>query len=417
MTTAEEHFELGSAAAKASNWEQAASQLRQGLALDPDAAPRWYFLLGHVLEQTRELADSAAAFGTAIERRRQPPAWWHFRYAGVQALLKEWEQAVTSYETAVARRGTELSPDWFYRLGLAYEHVGRWDDVAIAYRRGLELEPDATDAERRMLDREAREFPGRRSLLRFVQRHLSEIQDEAARSLATGPDRTRVIYSYWAQGYDAAPDIVQRCHRRLLELSSDPVLTLDEAAMSRLVSLPPEIEARGVAPTHRTDLLRLELLARYGGSWLDATCLVTTDPAPVLQDLREPTGYFSFAKRRSSLATWLITSTPDHYLVRTLRAALHCFWRRHTAVRRYFTLHYIFEALTELDEVFGRLWDDTPEVRFDRALSLRWKWDQPYDPQTYRQLFEASFVHKLSYKFEPPQPGDDTVLAHLLETI
>jgi tetratricopeptide (TPR) repeat protein len=423
MTTVEHlergsgHLEKGTAAAEASDWQLAATELRTGLQADPDAAPRWYFLLGHVLEKTRDLPGSAAAFDTAIRRNRKAPAWWHYRYAGVLGLLKDWEQAAESYETAIARRGSQLTSAWFFRLGLAYEHLGRWDEVGEAYRRGLSLDPEAGEVEWRMLEREVREFPGRRSQLHFVQRHLSEIQDEAARSLAREEDRSSVIYSYWGQGYDAAPEIVRRCHQRLLERSSLPVLTLDEPAMSRLVQLPDAIEARGIAPTHRTDLIRLELLARYGGTWLDATCLVTEDPAPSLLRLRRPSGYFTFAKRKSTLATWLMTSTPDHQLVRTLRAALHSYWLHHDRLKQYFTLHYIFEALTELDREFGACWQATPRVQFDDALGLRWQFGQPYEPESFQQLLDASFVHKLTYKYEPAEAAEHTMLAHLLETI
>ena len=110
-----------------------------------------------------------------------------------------------------------------------------------------------------------------------------------------------------------------------------------------------------------------------------------------------------------------MTSTPDHYLVRTLRAALHCFWLHHRQVRRYFTLHYLFEALTELDQDFGEQWRSTPRVQFDPALSLRWSLDEPYEPESYEQMLQASFVHKLTYKFDRPEQG--SVLAHLLETM
>ncbi|HEY9289726.1 MAG TPA: capsular polysaccharide synthesis protein [Microlunatus sp.] len=416
MSTAAEYFERARAAAAADSWSAAADAYVAGLRLDPDAAPRWHYGLGHALDQLQDLPGAEIAYSEAIRRRRNVPAWWHFKLAVVQARLQHWQEAAVAYETAIKGRGSRLTPGWCYRLGLAYEKLGRWDDALASYRRGLALDPNAGAAEWRMLEREAREFPGRRTLLRFVAAHLDELRAGAGQPLELGEDRTEKIYYYWAQGIGAAPPMVRLCHRQLMRHASIPVLVLDEPAMSSMIELPDDIEARGIAPTHRTDLLRLELLARHGGTWLDATCLVVEDPALALRTLRQPSGYFAFAKRRSTVASWLMSSSPDHYLVRMLREALHCYWRNHDQLSHYYVLHYLFEALTELDEPFADAWARTPRLRFDPPFQLRWNLLEPYREQDFERMLAGSFVHKLTYKYEPEQAGPDTVAGHLLQT-
>jgi hypothetical protein len=133
--------------------------------------------------------------------------------------------------------------------------------------------------------------------------------------------------------------------------------------------------------------------------------------------LREPSGYFAFSKRKTTFATWVMSSVPDHYLVRMLRAALHTYWRHHDKLTEYYVLHHIFEALTLLDDEFGRLWTATPVRPFNEPLMLRWKFAEPYNPASFQRMLHACFVHKLSYKYEPEEAAPGTVLAKLLEDI
>jgi tetratricopeptide (TPR) repeat protein len=379
----------------------------------PDSLPMHYFEYGLALERQQDWPGAADAYREAIDRRRKVPAWWYYKLAQVLRRLERYHQVAETLEQAIAIRES-APPGWLFLLGRVYERLGRWDDVRASYQQALDRDPASTEVERRMLAAELVEFPGRRTLTRFVAQHLDEITERAAADL-TVEDRN-VIYSYWAQGFDDVPDVVRLCHRRLHEQSSVEVVDLDEAAMSKLIKLPGDVD-RGVHPTHRSDLLRLELLSRYGGTWIDATCLVNGDPGPRLAELRAPSGFFSFGKRRTTFASWLLTSTPNHYLVRMLREALHTYWRHHDRLTHYFILHYMFEALTQLDARFAALWQATPRLSYADPFQIRWRLLEPYQEEEFQRLWAGSFVHKLTYKYEPEQAGPHTFIGHLLRTL
>lgn len=415
MITATELFDHAADASAAANWTAAVESLATALRIDPDAPPKQYYAFGHALEQLGDWAGAADAYREAIRRRRDVPAWWHFKLGRTLRRANRWAEAAEAFETAIMIRA-DSPPGWYFQLGRCYERLRLWSEAADRYRQGLALDRDAWPVEHRMLATEANEFPARRTVLRFIADHLDEIGDLAAESLQV-EDRTEVIYTYWAQGFQDAPGIVRACHRKLREHAGTTVLDLDERGMADLVRLPDDIEDRGIHPTHRSDLLRLELLARYGGSWLDATCLVVQDPAPVLAELRAPSGYFAFSKRRTTIATWLMSSTPDHELVRILRAALHTYWRHHERLSEYFVLHHIFEALTRLDERFAALWSATPHRSFADPFQLRWNIARPYDAVEFDRMLSGSFVHKLTYKYQPQDAAPETMLGHLLAII
>ncbi len=415
MTT--DLFTRAEQAAADRDWPTAAQTYRTALHLVADAPAKHHYAYGRALEQLGDSPGAERAFAEAVRRRSTAPAWWYVKLAGARGRLQQWEEAAGAYRDAIARRGGCVPPGWYFQLGTAYEHLGRWTEAADAHRRGCLLDPDSTGAELGMLARETREFAGRRGMLRFVGPRLERIREQALAGDEIVEDRSGTINVYWAQGFAAAPPIVQLCHRRLHRHSGLPVRDLDDTTVDGLVRLPVDIQARGIAATHRSDLLRLALLARYGGSWLDATCLVTEDPAGPLQDLRRPSGWFAFTKRRSTLATWLMTATPGHYLTRMLREALYCYWREHERLTHYFTLHYLFEALTVLDPEFGRLWQATPSRPFTAPFALRWSFAEPYDPVRFTAMLSGSFVHKLTYKYLPEQAAPATTLGHLLATL
>lgn len=415
VTTGGEFFQRAEEAFERSDWPAAIAAFRAGLRLEPDAQARHYYRLGLALERSGDWESAVDAISQAIARRRKTPAWWYFKLARGYRVLRRWSEAAEAFELAISKH-EDPAPGWYYQLGNCYERLLLWDEARDRYQRGVDKDPDIWPLERRMLELETNEFPTRRIMLRFIAEHLDEIRSAAAESLGRD-DRSDVIYSYWAQGFGTAPEIVRRCHERLKERSSAPVLDLDEPGMQKMISLPADIEARGIHPTHRSDLLRLELLARHGGSWLDATCLVMSDPAPELAALREPSGYFAFGKRNTTIASWLMTSVPDHYLVRMLRAGLHTYWRHHDRLTEYYVLHHIFEALTRLDEEFARLWAATPRRYFDGPFRLRWNFGEPYVEQDFRQMLSGSFVHKLTYKFQPHEVASGTMLGQLLEVM
>jgi tetratricopeptide (TPR) repeat protein len=408
---AKDYFEQAEGAAKASDWALAEEALSAGLLLNPDAVPVRYFELGTARRRLGDHAGAADAIAKAIVRRgnRPAPALWHFQRASMLAKIGDWASATDAYETAIETRTTiekgQLPPLWYRDLALACVNGKRQDEARDAFRHWIDLDPQSPDVERQMLAASTMEYPARRTHGRFVLRHLDEIRKRADDPVPTGPDRTDLIYSFWAQSFDTAPDVVQLCHRRLLERSSREVLSLDMDSMSKLVRLPAFIEDRPhIRHAHRAGLLRLELLLRFGGSWIDADCLVMSDVGAELHKLRQPAGFFAFDKSRTTLRNWILSAAPGSYLLRMQRAALHHYWRLHNRPVDYLAFHYIWEALTILDERFGREWAASPRPTYKGVSKASLA--QPCDDASFDAKLSKSFVHKLDYRRPPVVPAD-----------
>lgn len=262
----------------------------------------------------------------------------------------------------------------------------------------------------------ARAYVARERISRFIARNVGDIRRaaETAEAQVDGAGPTRV-YVLWAQSIDQAPEVVQLCHEQLVRVHArGEVVALDLEAARALVEIPAYV-------LHKTaddlamlsDVLRLELLARYGGVWADATCLALDDLIARTRD-QMPAGFFAFTRRDRPLASWFLASEPGGYVVRMWKAAMHAYWQRFDHKIHYFVLHHLFEGLCRHDAEFRRRWQDTPRVDADAAHAFQEAMRGPYEEARYRDLLGQSFIHKLTYRFEADDARAETMLGHLL---
>ena len=86
----------------------------------------------------------------------------------------------------------------------------------------------------------------------------------------------RKVWICWFQGMENAPEVVKRCYASIKDNITDrEVILLTENNYREYICFPQEIQAKidsGIIKgAHMSDLLRLELLQQYGGTWIDAT--------------------------------------------------------------------------------------------------------------------------------------------------
>ena len=96
-------------------------------------------------------------------------------------------------------------------------------------------------------------------------------------------DTDRIIWQYWAQGYDSVPEVVSKFLKSFDKFAKDYIIIrLTDENLADYIDLPPFVkEKRGMySRAFFSDLLRLILLKTYGGIWLDATVLLT-GPIPL----------------------------------------------------------------------------------------------------------------------------------------
>ena len=155
----------------------------------------------------------------------------------------------------------------------------------------------------------------------------------APESSIPGTGVPKTIWFTWFQGLDAAPELVRRCHDSWHTRNPDwRIVTLDEGTLGDVASLDySHGKLAGQLQNHRANVLRLELLSRYGGVWADAT---TFCARPLDDWLPEylASGFFAFRRPGPDrlLSTWFLAAEPDNHLVVEWFRRMSEYWCEHS---------------------------------------------------------------------------------------
>lgn len=231
------------------------------------------------------------------------------------------------------------------------------------------------------------------------------------------------VYSCWMQGYDKAPLLVQKClnsHQKYIKDKKFVLITEDN--QHEYVTLPDYIEEkrkRGIIPyAVYTDLVRLELLIKYGGSWIDSTVLCTNGNYPKeMLDCNLFLYQFKANKRQKSsgFSTWFISAYSNNKVLLIARDLLYKYWKDYDCLIDYFVFH---KFLWMIKEKLPVEFDAMPEYSSYDALRMVFALERKYDEKLMREFLNNSSFHKLDYRKskQVTNGGDKTFYAHLMET-
>ncbi|GAB2467282.1 hypothetical protein GCM10027063_04760 [Promicromonospora xylanilytica] len=371
---------------------------------------RSQYLLSRVHGRLGRPERAERALTRATAGPEADPRWLH-RLATARRRRGDHAGAADALVRAIA--GHAAAPrHWYFELGRAAELSGRLDEARTAYQHWSQSDPLPDGLDAVLLERGVRQYVFRRDAVALVTERLDELRAAAATHTVV-EDRSDVVWVFWAQGFDQAPDVVKMCRATMARHLTRPVFELTDENIGTLVSLPADIDALVTDRTARSDLLRLELLARYGGTWLDATCYLTDDVGARLTKYAEASGFFAPAKENTTIGTWNLTATPGHHLVTLTLEALYAYWRKDGKLPHYFTFHHLFEALVLTDPTFGELFEATPRVPTAQSLRLRHLMSRDVTDQEFEQVLGRTTIHKLSYKAGAENTGPRSVLGRL----
>lgn len=217
--------------------------------------------------------------------------------------------------------------------------------------------------------------------------------------------RSNKVWVCWFQGMENAPALVQRCYRSLQEnLPDREIVLLTEENYRQYVTLPDHIEekaANGIIPKAQfSDLLRLELLLRHGGTWIDSTVFCSSKKIPSFM-LDSDLFMFQTLKpgldgHPTAISNWFITSCTGHPILALTQALLYEYWKTHNHLIDYFIFHLFFQLATE---AYPEEWNSV--VPFSNSVPhiLLLRLFEKADPEIWKALQDMTPFHKLTYKF------------------
>ena len=180
------------------------------------------------------------------------------------------------------------------------------------------------------------------------------------------------------------------------------IIVLDESTIHDYVTLPEYIEKKWkegkIGNAQYSDLVRNELLIKYGGYWIDSTVLLTDnklihyiDSVPFFM---YSFYYFGFNPEIMQLNNWFIHSTTNNNIICLLQKMLFEYWKDYDRAVNYF-IYQIFETI--VNEFYRMEYKEMPQVSQAQAHLLIY---DDFDKLKYEFLKETTGVHKLSYRFD-----------------
>lgn len=213
-----------------------------------------------------------------------------------------------------------------------------------------------------------------------------------------------IIWFCWLQGLEKAPSIVQCCYQSLIDnISSKTVQIITYENIFEFVKFPDYIMEKWkdgyISNTHFSDLLRLELLIKYGGTWIDATVLCTGGYIP---DFTLNSDLFLFQELKPGrdghsipISSWFITATSNQKLLIVTRELLYEYWKNKNYMVNYYLLHIFFCIACEW---YPEEKKKIPEFSNSLPHMLLLKQFETFDEKIYNEITRLTPWHKLTYK-------------------
>jgi hypothetical protein len=211
----------------------------------------------------------------------------------------------------------------------------------------------------------------------------------------------RIIWMLWFQGFDKAPVLVRHCMESWKRHHPEwTCIVLDDSNLKDYIDVESTmaLNHKRITKQAKANLVRLELLHRYGGVWADATCYCMKPLDEWLPSI-EASGFFAFRNPGPDrlLSNWFLAAEKGSYIIAKLKEVSEKYWTRHSftgmqypmikMIRRrlqkyarksmgriniwfspvvlnilriypLFWFHYLFARLVKSDSRFRRQWED-----------------------------------------------------------
>ena len=217
----------------------------------------------------------------------------------------------------------------------------------------------------------------------------------------------RRVWIYWSTGMEeTAPEIVKRCYRSVCKNIKDrEIILLSKYNYQEYVTLPDYIiekyEKGIIAHVHFADLLRTELLAKHGGTWIESTVFLMSDNIP---SYMLDSNLFMFQKLKPGLdgntiriSSWFISASANNKIILAQRHLLREYWKNNNKVIDYFFFHHFMSLIAEY---YSDDWKKMVQFPNSAPHILLLMLFDDFHEEKWSALQQLCPIQKLSYKFE-----------------
>jgi len=254
------------------------------------------------------------------------------------------------------------------------------------------------------------------------------------------------IYILWLQGFDKAPWIVKKCLESWkLNNPNWNIVQLDQNNLQNYVNvsgLINGIENKSISHASLSDIIRISLLKKFGGLWVDATTYCTK-PLDAWLDNYIGSGFFAFSFKMlpdfnpdKPISSWFIYGGINNYIIEQWYNKTISYsnkakklgnkspfstkeeWKKGNTESHYFWFHYLFQDLYDRDQEFQQIWDNIPKLSETgpHFLQRNGMLNESNDLVKNHIDNKMAPLYKLTYRFDDLKYNSSCNLHYLLES-
>ena len=219
---------------------------------------------------------------------------------------------------------------------------------------------------------------------------------------------SKIIWTLWMRGYENAPELVKSTIdsiRKFAELNNFQFILLEENTIEKYIVFPKLIKEKmdlGVIDyTKISDILRVSLLAKYGGTWVDATIYMKEefDSSLLLQNYYTiKTGGIEDYSPNISNNRWKgFFLSGNSSLFNFTRDFFFEYYSRYDIAVDYLLIDYIFDIAYKYDEKIKNQMLEL-EKSNPNLFWLESHLGDEFDQKVWDNITETTKVFKTTYK-------------------
>jgi hypothetical protein len=201
------------------------------------------------------------------------------------------------------------------------------------------------------------------------------------------------------------PDLVKACYNSVcIHANGHPVNVITQDNFSDFIDIPDyillKLESGIMTLTHFSNIIRMTLLYKYGGMWIDATMLATGTLPKQYFDAE----LFSLKREQEgdnvSLCRWtafFFCGKKDNIFFLFMREFFFEYWKEETMMPDYHLVDYAIATAYYSIPAIKIMFDNIPPTN-PQLYYLTSHLNDPFDSTKYNNICIDTCVHKLSWK-------------------
>lgn len=220
------------------------------------------------------------------------------------------------------------------------------------------------------------------------------------------------VFSLWWQGSSSMSELLNICRQSLkANINGNKLIELDKDNIDKYIKIPAYITERlnnnQISLSNFSDIIRVALLAEYGGWWIDS-CLFVTRPIEKCTHLDSP----RFKPYNGpSLGKWtfgVLCAPKGHKLMRFMKESMYRYWQSHNYAINYLMMDSFmmiaYEEFEDVREEIDRFTISSPDLH-----STRYLFKKPMDENRFKQIIKDNQFLSLTWRFAYPEIANGNI--------